>query len=269
MTSAVSVSRCTHGPAPTDGLPYVNGVRLEPLAPAELPAKIEEFLECPRSHVVHFIPAHPTVLARRDLEYRAVLNDGDLNLVDGVSVALALRLFGFRAPRTTGSDALELLPRVGLKMGIKHYMFGGTPEVVERLCGRLRQIHPGIEIVGAEAPPFRNLTDDELEAAAERMRAAGADLVWVGLGSPKQDGVAEALRAFEAAPVLLCIGAAFDFVSGAKARAPGWVRAIGMEWLFRLLTEPRRLWRRYLIGNIQFVAGVSADHFRHVLANRS
>jgi len=238
----------------------VNGVRLDVLPTSELPATIEKLLACDGSHVVHFLPAHPTVLARRDAEYRAVLNRGDLNLVDGTSVALALRLFGCRAQRTTGSAAFRILSAWGVAPGVKHYLFGGTEEVVEQLRRRLEQDHPGIEIVGAESPPFRELTADDLDAAVERMQTAGADFVWVGLGSPKQDRVAERLRERGAAPVLLCVGAAFDFLSGAKRRAPRWMRRAGLEWLHRLVTEPRRLWRRYLIGNSVFVAGVLSDY---------
>lgn len=249
-------ARCSHSARPAAAVPLVNGVRLDPRPPSELPGAIETLLACGRSHVAHFLPAHPTVLARRDREYRALLNAGDLNLVDGASVALALRLYGSRAPRATGSAAMQVLAASGIDAGVKHYLFGGTPEVVKRLRRRLEQDHPGIEIVGAESPPFRELSTEELEAARDRMLAADADLVWIGLGSPKQDRVAARLRELEAAPVLLCVGAAFDFVSGAKPRAPRWMQRAGLEWLHRLITDPRRLWRRYLIGNVQFVAGV-------------
>lgn len=262
MTSAVSAAGCAHAPPQRAAVPLVNGVRLDPLSPSELPGAIEKLFACGRSHVVHFVPAHPTVLARDDLEYRTLLNRGDLNLVDGAAVALALRMFGCRAPRTTGSAAFRLLSLWGVDAGVKHYLFGGTPEVVERLRRRLEQDHPGIEIVGAESPPFRELTKNDFEAAVGRMQAAGADLVWVGLGAPKQDWVAERLRELGAAPVTLCVGAAFDFLSGAKRRAPRWMRRAGLEWLHRLLTEPRRLWRRYLIGNSLFVAGVLSDYLR-------
>jgi N-acetylglucosaminyldiphosphoundecaprenol N-acetyl-beta-D-mannosaminyltransferase len=260
VTPAVSAARCAHAPPTRVAVPLVNGVRLDPLSPSELPTTIERLLACGRSHVIHFLPAHPTVLARRDPEYRTLLNRGDVNLVDGAAVALALRLFGCPAPRTTGSTAIQVLSASGIQAGMRHYLFGGTPEVVERLRRQLEQDHPGIEIVGAESPPFRELGLDDLVAARDRMHAAGAHLVWVGLGSPKQDRVAERLRELGAAPVLLCVGAAFDFVSGAKRRAPRLIQRVGLEWLHRLATEPRRLWRRYLIGNTLFVAAVFRDY---------
>lgn len=260
MSITASAHRCrrtaSHEPL------LVNRVRLDPVAPDELPGRVAAFLACGRSHVVHFVPAHPTVLARRDDAYREVLNRGALNAVDGASVALAARLHGRRAPRTTGSDALAVLPRWGREDGISHYLYGGAPAVVRRLRERLEREVPGIEIAGAESPPFRDLSDDELEDAAVRIRATGADLLWIGLGSPKQDLVAERLLELEAAPVILCVGAAFDFVAGSKRRAPRWMRSVGLEWLFRLVQEPRRLWRRYLIGNARFVADVLGDVVR-------
>ena len=259
MTSAATAAPCLHEQPMRAVEPLVNGVRLDPLSERDLPGVIERLLACGRSHVVHFLPAHPLVVARRDPEYRALLNGGDLNLVDGASVALALRLYGRRAPRTTGSGALELLSSWGVQAGVRHYLYGGTPEAVEGLCRRLEQEHPGIEIVGAESPPFREPSAGDLAAARDRMRAAGAQLAWIGLGSPKQDRVAGRLCELGAAPVLLCVGAAFDFVSGEKRRAPQWMQRAGLEWLHRLLSEPRRLWRRYLLGNPAFVAGVLLD----------
>jgi N-acetylglucosaminyldiphosphoundecaprenol N-acetyl-beta-D-mannosaminyltransferase len=241
---------------------WVNRVRLNPHGPAELPGLVASLLRCGHSHVVHFLPAHPIVLAEQDEAYRTVLNRGDLNLVDGASVAVAILFQGQRTARTTGSDALAILPPWGVGANLKHYLYGGSPEVVGALQERLEEEHPGLDIVGAESPPFRDLSHEELAEAAARIRDAGTDLLWVGLGTPKQDLVAERLRALDAAPVILCVGAAFDFAARIKRRAPGWMQAIGAEWLFRLATEPRRLWRRYLIGNAQFVAAVASDYKR-------
>jgi N-acetylglucosaminyldiphosphoundecaprenol N-acetyl-beta-D-mannosaminyltransferase len=250
---------CVEPDGSTEAL-RVNGVRLDPLPLELLLDRIASFVDCGRSHVVHFLPADPTVIARRDPAYREVLNRGDLNLVDGASVALAARLFGHEAPRLTGSDALSYLASEGVSAGFRHYLYGGAPAVVSRLGETLTRQCPGIEIVGVESPPFRALDDEELRETAEQIRATGADLLWIGLGTPKQDVVAERLRELGAAPVILCVGAAFDFVAGTKRRAPRLMRSLGLEWLFRLGSEPARLWRRYLIGNAQFVAGVLRDY---------
>jgi N-acetylglucosaminyldiphosphoundecaprenol N-acetyl-beta-D-mannosaminyltransferase len=242
--------------------PVVNGVRFDPLSPAQLLEAMEMFLVCGRGHVVHFYPGHPTVVARRDGVYRNIANRGDLNLVDGASVGLALRLFGVRAQRITGSDALALVPRWGLARGLRHGLFGGSPDVARRLSAELRRRFPGIEIVDVYSPPVAAAAALDIEAAADHMRRARVDVAWIGLGAPKQDFVAERLRELGAAPVVMCVGAAFDFLSGAKPRAPQWLRALGLEWAHRLASEPRRLWRRYLLGNPQFVADVLGDYVR-------
>jgi N-acetylglucosaminyldiphosphoundecaprenol N-acetyl-beta-D-mannosaminyltransferase len=145
---------------------------------------------------------------------------------------------------------------------LRHYLFGGTPEALEKLQAELRAEEPRIVIAGVESPPFRELSDAEVAEAAGRMRAAGADAVWVGLGAPKQDVMAARLRDVDAAAAIFCVGAAFDFVAGTVPRAPLWMQRSGLEWLHRLLSEPRRLWRRYLIGNPRFVMGVVWDRLR-------
>jgi N-acetylglucosaminyldiphosphoundecaprenol N-acetyl-beta-D-mannosaminyltransferase len=239
---------------------FVNGVRLDPVSPAELADRTAQFLNHGSSHVVHFCAAHPTVLARGDEAYRDLLNRGDLNVPDGMAVAWTLRLFGCPAERLAGSDAMSFLCEWGLDRMAAHYLFGGTPEVVGRLKARLEARFPGIRIVGAESPPFRTLTDEEWADAADRINRSGADLVWVGLGAPKQDWAAETLRELDCAPAILCVGAAFDFLSGARKRAPRWVQAIGFEWLHRWIHEPKRLVGRYLIGNTRFLGGVLRDY---------
>lgn len=252
---------CRHGPEP-QAVPLVNGVRLDPLRIPELEPQIHAFLECGRSHVVHFLAAHPTVVARRDATYRMILNRGNLNLADGFPVAWTLRLLGHEADRISGTDSFRLLCDRGRARGTRHFFYGGTSELLRDLQARLEGDYEGIAVAGAIAPPFRPMSDDELRRDAERIRASRADLVWVGLGAPKQDVVGERLRQLGAAPVVLCVGAAFDFVAGTKKRAPLWMQQHGLEWLFRLGAEPRRLWRRYLIGNPQFVAGVLSDVVR-------
>jgi N-acetylglucosaminyldiphosphoundecaprenol N-acetyl-beta-D-mannosaminyltransferase len=241
----------------------VNGVRIDPVTEVGFLRTVESFLECGRSHVVHFIPADPTVRARRDRRYRAMLNGGDLNVPDGMAVVWALRLLGVRSERLAGADAMDLLAGRGTEGARSHFLYGGTVEAVARLEDRLRSRHPEIKIVGVESPPFAPLSGSDVREAAERIRAAGTDLLWIGLGTPKQDLVAARLRELEAAPVILCVGAAFDFVSGAKPRAPAWVQRAGLEWAFRLASEPERLWRRYLLGNPAFLWGVGRDVLRH------
>lgn len=251
---------CRHiGDGTTFGEVKVNGVRIDPVSPERFKARIDEFLACGRSHVVHFIPADPTVLAMTDPTYRATLNAGDLNVADGMSVVWALRLKGQRSARITGTDGFRLLFPHTSARGFGHFLYGGTPETLALLEARLTSMDPSAHVT-AESPPFRDLDDGELLESVERIRRSGASLVWVGLGTPKQDIVAERLRALEAASVILCVGAAFDFIAGTKPRAPRWMQRSGLEWLHRLVSEPRRLWRRYLFENPRFIMGVTKEY---------
>jgi N-acetylglucosaminyldiphosphoundecaprenol N-acetyl-beta-D-mannosaminyltransferase len=241
--------------------PEVCGVRFALLSPEALVAQVDRFRSCGAGHVVHFCAAHPLTVARSDPAYLDVLNRG-LNVADGMGVVLALRLLGYRAQRLTGTDALALLCERSVHGGLRHYLFGGAPDTVEKLGRNLRRLSPGVRIVGAESPPFRALEETELGEAAARIRGAGTDVLWIGLGAPKQDRVAEMLREQGSAPAILCVGAAFDFLSGAKRRAPRWMQRSGLEWLHRLASEPARLWRRYLIGNVVFLGAVLVDYAR-------
>lgn len=243
---------------PSDG-PVVNGVRIDPVTPSELLEVAGSFLDCGRSHVAHFCAAHPTVEARRDEAYRRLLNEGDLNVPDGAPVAWAARLQGVPARRQPGTDSLHLLMGWGATRGLRHYLYGATEETLTAMQERLEETYPGVQVVGAEAPPFRPVEDAELDETVARIRRSEADVIWVGLGAPKQDLMGARLRERSAAPIIMCVGAAFDFVAGRKRRAPGWMQRLGLEWLHRLASEPGRLWKRYLVGNTMFVAGVLVD----------
>lgn len=237
----------------------VNGVRIDSVDRARFLETVKSFLSCGLSHVVHFLPADPTVRAMDDRDYQEELNAGELNVPDGKSVVWALRLKGARSERLAGSEAMEFLVRHGEQDGLRHYLFGGEPAVLTALQARLARRYPRIELVGAESPPFRALERRELKEAAERIGAVDTQLLWIGLGTPKQDLVAATMRDLGAAPVILCVGAAFDFLAGTKRRAPKWMQRAGLEWLHRLGSEPGRLGRRYLVGNPRFIWGVARE----------
>lgn len=239
--------------------PEVNGVRFDAISPETYLRSLATFLSCGHSHVVHFCASHPTVEARRDPDYRDVLNKGSLNVPDGMPVAWAARMLGSRTERLTGTEGMHLAALWGVDRGLRHYLYGGTPETLEKLRRRLEERYPGILIVGVESPPFRPLTDEEVAESVRRMQDAGTQALWVGLGVPKQDLIADRLRTLHVAPVILCVGAAFDFVAGTITRAPMWMQRMGLEWVHRLASEPKRLWKRYLIGNPEFVMGVVRD----------
>jgi N-acetylglucosaminyldiphosphoundecaprenol N-acetyl-beta-D-mannosaminyltransferase len=146
--------------------------------------------------------------------------------------------------------------------GYRHYFYGGAPGVAERLSERLKARFPGLQVVGTYSPPFRPDVSLEDTAVMDRINAAGADIVWVGLSTPKQEVWMYQHRPHLTAPVLIGVGAAFDFHAGVKRQAPRWMQRSGLEWLFRLTQEPRRLWRRYSRNNTRFLFELGLRRFR-------
>lgn len=204
---------------------------------------------------VHLCNAYTLALADGDPQLRGLLRSAGLNFPDGQGVVWANRLLhrGQQLPveRVYGPDLFLEVCRIGRAADLGHYLLGSTPEVLDRLGAELSRRFLGLRIVGSEAPPFRPVTEAERQAQFARISASGAHIVWVGLGTPKQDLEAARLAARHDA-VFVAVGAAFDFISGNKAQAPLWMQRSGLEWLFRLAGEPRRLWRRYAFGLPQF-----------------
>jgi N-acetylglucosaminyldiphosphoundecaprenol N-acetyl-beta-D-mannosaminyltransferase len=241
----------------------VNTVAFDVLTKDAFSSAIRQFAECGNSHVVHFLAAHPTVVARQVPAYHDLLSSADLVVSDGTPIALTMRAKDREARRITSTDGFLLVCSDGLSRGLRHYFVGGANEAVaEAIRKNLHTSFPDIKIVGFEVPPFRPYEDDEFAELVSSIKESNADVVWVGVGAPKQEVLSHRLRIAGAAPAIVTIGATFDFVAGTKPRAPRLLRALGLEWLFRVTLEPRRLWRRYLVGNIQFVAGVITDGIR-------
>jgi N-acetylglucosaminyldiphosphoundecaprenol N-acetyl-beta-D-mannosaminyltransferase len=203
---------------------------------------------------------HGIVTAQHSDSLMDALHGAWLNFPDGAPVAWLMRRMGAGgARRVAGPDLMPRVIDAGQEAGLRHYLYGSTPEVLERLEERLRERYPQAIVAGRMSPPFRELSDEEHDRIADEIAASGADIVWVGLGLPKQDEWLRRNAPLIAPAVGLGVGAAFDFLSGTKPRAPKWARDVGLEWLHRLMTEPRRLARRYAVTNTEFLAraGVS------------
>jgi N-acetylglucosaminyldiphosphoundecaprenol N-acetyl-beta-D-mannosaminyltransferase len=241
----------------------INSVAFDVLTERALSEAIARFRDCGNSHAAHFLAAHPTVVARQLPAYGDLLRGSDLVVADGTPIALTMLVKDRRSRRVTATDGFYRVCRDGISSELRHYFVGGANDAVARaICANLNASFPGIRIVGFTVPPFRPYTDDEFRDLISSIRVSEPDVVWVGLGAPKQEVLAHRLRAANAGSAIVTIGATFDFVAGTKRRAPRLLRATGLEWLFRVTLEPRRLWRRYLIGNAQFVAGVVSDSVR-------
>lgn len=203
---------------------------------------------------VHFCSAHGVVEASRSDRLRAALLGAEVVAPDGMPLVWVGRLQGQQVERVCGPDFMLATLDRGRVLGYRHYLYGGGPGVAQLLAERMSQRFPGVQFVGAGAPPFRPLTDAEDATAVAAINASKADCVWIGLGSPKQDLWVADHRDRLGAAAVLAVGAAFDFHVGSKRRAPLWMQRSGTEWLFRFLSEPRRLWRRYTLVNLRFVA---------------
>lgn len=171
---------------------------------------------------------------------------------DGMPLVWLGRKAGFQVSRTCGPDLMERVLADSPVSRLKHFFYGGKPGVAEQLKTNFELRFPGLDVVGTSTPPFRPLSAAELSEVAREINESGAHVVWIGLSTPKQEHLMHAL-ASNVSATLIGVGAAFDFHTGAVRRAPLWMRGVGLEWSWRLASEPRRLWRRYLIMAPQFV----------------
>jgi exopolysaccharide biosynthesis WecB/TagA/CpsF family protein len=218
--------------------------------------------------IVSLHAAHAIVTASCDPVLRERVNQFQMVAPDGQPVRWALNRLhrtGLR-DRVYGPELMMRLCRRAAKEGVPVYLYGGGPEVIEKLRDNLLEKYPALIVAGAESPPFRPLSPEEDEAVVRRINESGAGIVFVGLGCPKQDHFAyEHRRRINA--VQVCVGAAFDFHAGNKKMAPRWMQRRGLEWLFRLCQEPRRLWRRYLVTNTLFAQKFAREWLRRRIAS--
>jgi exopolysaccharide biosynthesis WecB/TagA/CpsF family protein len=205
--------------------------------------------------IVSLHAVHAIIESSRDPSLLEKVNRFDAVLPDGQPVRWALNsLHGVRLrERVYGPELMLRLCLRAAGEGIPIYLYGGMPEVLEQLQERLLAQYPKLQIAGAKSPPFRALTADEDAAVVRQINESGAGILFIGLGCPKQDHFA-AEHADRIIPVQVCVGAAFDFHAGAQPMAPAWMQRRGLEWVYRLSREPRRLWRRYLQTNSIFLA---------------
>ncbi len=215
--------------------------------------RISQWARANESRYVCICNVHSVVTTRQDNTFCQVVANADMATPDGAPVAWMLRRLGFPGqPRINGPDLMWRYCEHAATRGESIYLYGSTPETLDILQRRLVKAFPGLCIAGAWSPPFRALTKEEDAVDVARINASGAGTVWVSLGCPKQEKWMAAHRGHINA-VMVGVGAAFDYHAGTIHRAPPWMQRNGLEWLHRLLSEPRRLWRRYLVTNTLFV----------------
>jgi N-acetylglucosaminyldiphosphoundecaprenol N-acetyl-beta-D-mannosaminyltransferase len=209
---------------------------------------------------------HAVMASAEDAELRTALLGSSLNLPDGQPLVWAMSALGHRLDdRVYGPELMARSCARSAASGQRLYLYGGRNQgALVQLTLNLRQRYPGVRIVGGYSPPHRPLTADERAEVVHQINAARADVVWVGIGVPKQEKWMAQLRSELRAPVLIGVGAAFDFHAGLVPQAPPWMQELGLEWAYRLAHEPRRLWRRYTRYNPRFVR----DFGRQLVAHR-
>jgi N-acetylglucosaminyldiphosphoundecaprenol N-acetyl-beta-D-mannosaminyltransferase len=213
---------------------------------------------------------HTVMAAQEDPELRAALESSSLNVPDGQPLVWAINALGHTlTDRVYGPELMARASARAAVSGQRFYLYGGrNQDALVQLGVSLRRRFPGLNIVGGYAPPFRALTEEERIAVADEINGSAPDVVWVGIGVPRQEKWMAALRPYLDAPVLIGVGAAFDFLAGLVPQAPPWMQRAGLEWAYRLAHEPRRLWRRYLRYNPRFVAAIARQLAAHRAGDR-
>jgi N-acetylglucosaminyldiphosphoundecaprenol N-acetyl-beta-D-mannosaminyltransferase len=212
---------------------------------------------------------HCVMVCQEDSEMLEAVRSASLTVPDGQPLVWALNALGHSlSSRVYGPELMARYCERSAANGTRTFLYGGRNQgALVQLALNLRRRYPGLRIVGGYAPPYRQPTEEEKDAIAREIDAAGADVVWVGIGVPKQEKWMAEMRDRLKAPVLIGVGAAFDFHAGMVPQAPNWMQNVGLEWAYRLAREPRRLWRRYARYNPRFVAGFAREYMRHRLAD--
>jgi N-acetylglucosaminyldiphosphoundecaprenol N-acetyl-beta-D-mannosaminyltransferase len=208
---------------------------------------------------------HAVMASAEDSELRAALLGSSLNVPDGQPLVWAINALGNNlADRVYGPELMARACARSAESSQRFYLYGGRNQgALVQLALNLRQRYPGVKIVGGFSPPHRLLTSEEQDAVVEEINASRADVVWIGIGVPKQEKWMARMRPHLEAPVLIGVGAAFDFHAGLVPQAPNWIQDSGLEWAYRLAHEPRRLGRRYIRYNPRFVYAFARQLFQH------
>jgi len=215
---------------------------------------IDAWIETRKANYVCVTGVHGIMESHRDEKIRAIHNRAGLVTPDGMPLVWISHLKGLGdVSRVYGPDLTLALCEYSQSRGYRHFFYGGAKGVPELMAKHLMQRFPGLIIAGTFSPPFRNLTKDEDVQIVKMIQEAQPDIVWVGLSTPKQERWIAEHNGQLGTAVLIGVGGAFDIHAGLKKQAPRWMQNIGLEWLFRLKSEPRRLWRRYLINNPLFI----------------
>lgn len=218
---------------------------------------VEEVFKLPTTPVsatIDLVGVPAIISAKEDPRYAEMYNSATMTAIDGMPIVKMGLRKGIRCERCAAPDIMGLVFEESIKRGKTHYFYGGKDDrVLSRISSNLKKKYPGIQIVGMYSPPFRPLTAVEDKYVCEEINARKPDFLWVGIGAPKQEMWMWEHQDKIHGTVMLGVGAGFDFIAGTLEKAPKWMERASLEWLFRLAKEPRRLWRRYIIGGVKYL----------------
>lgn len=223
------------------------GVQVTPIGMTGVLNEIQRWIKTRQRHYVCACPNYSIMMSQQDVKFREALSGAGIVTADGKAVVWACKFLGGKdVQQVRGADLTRQTCRMAAERGYSVFFYGGTEGIPEKLAAVLAQAYPGLRIVGCYSPPFRSLSQSESEQIVKMINGANPDIVWVGLGAPKQEiWMADHLNKLSA-PVVIGVGAAFDFIAGKTPEAPRWMQKAGIEWLFRLMKDPKRLWKRNL-----------------------
>lgn len=245
----------------------VLGVPVGVLNMADALRQVKEWVETSdHARLVTFTNVHMVVEAYIRPVFHTILGRMDLNCPDGSPIFWILKhRHGRRVSKVSGPEFMPQFCQMSVEPGYKHFLFGGADGVAEEAAKTLEQTYPGIQIAGHLAPPFRAMNAEETQLMIDTINQSGAQVLWVCLGCPKQELWMNEMRDHLNVKVILAVGQALDILAGRTGRAPAILRNAGLEWAYRLCKEPRRLWKRYLVTNLLFIALITRETMMHQL----
>ncbi|MCR4991209.1 MAG: WecB/TagA/CpsF family glycosyltransferase [Lachnospiraceae bacterium] len=231
-----------------------NSVGICPMTRQEFVKELFDLPTKPVSATVDLVGMPAVVSSKSDQKYADMYNRATMAVIDGMPLVRKARHRGYKCERCSGPDMMGMVFEEGIKRGATHYFYGGkNDEVLLKIKENLERDYPGINIAGMYSPPFRPLTEEEDIQVCEEINKLNPTFVWVGIGAPKQEMWMQEHADKLDGVIMLGVGAAFDFIAGSLEKAPSWIEKAGFEWLFRLIKEPRRLWKRYIIGGFKYL----------------
>jgi N-acetylglucosaminyldiphosphoundecaprenol N-acetyl-beta-D-mannosaminyltransferase len=238
-------------------------MRVTPISFESAGEQVQNWIDHGASAYICVRDVHGVMQSRSSRELLSIHDRAGLVITDGMPLVWLAWLRGYTAcERLSGADFVDYICKLSEERGWRNYFYGGKPGIAELMVSRLREKYPALPVAGTDCPPFSKLTEAEKAETAKRILSTGPNIVWVGLSTPKQELWMSEFEELLPGTILVGVGAAFDFHAGAVKRAPRWMQSAGLEWFYRLASEPRRLWRRYVVLAPLFVALIMAEELR-------